>query len=442
MTMHGASLGYRQQGARGVFLAVIGFSFLVPGIPVCGPLRMARAAAARDAPNPGTRSPSDSPGPPGGDVPSSFLQEQIAALQKEQLELAQRLLAEFPNREGALVLMGNVLQFQARGDEADRFWRQALQLNPKRADVYWSLGQRALLAGRYEEAVSHWRKVLELDPRMPEVSGNLALALMGLGRHQEAVDVLEKGPQAGSPSAFDRFVLGQAYLQLGRLDRARVNYEAAAQLQPDYTNAHYGLFTAYTRLGQRDQAREHLAVFQKLKAQEMKVLKDRNDVHSDLQEVRSRVAETYVMAHLLYRDPAQPEKAEPLLQRAVALDPANAAAWRALGDYYQAAGRGAEAEQAYRALIGAAPKGADGYRELAWFYLRGRIKLPEARQLAEQAVALEPTALNYFVLSRACDQNGDAARALSALKKAVDLEPANASYRQMHERLRARESQR
>jgi cytochrome c-type biogenesis protein CcmH/NrfG len=75
-------------------------------------------------------------------------------------------------------------------------------------------------------------------------------------------------------------------------------------------------------------------------------------------------------------------------------------------------------------------------------YLRRRLKLPEARQLAEKAVALEPTALNYFVLSRAYDQNGDPGRAVSALQKAVELEPANSSYRQTYERLRARESRR
>jgi tetratricopeptide (TPR) repeat protein len=433
MAMHGAIFGYRQQGAGGLLLAVVGLSFLVTGAPE-------RAGAGADS---GTRSQVDPPGPPTPGVPSSSSpQEQIAALRKEQLELAQRLLAEFPHREGVLVLMGNVLQFQARGEEADEFWRQALRINPKRADVYWSLGQRAVLAGSYEEAVSHWRRVLELDPRMPQVSGNLALALMSLGRHQEAVDVLEKGPQAANLSGFDRFVLGQAYLQLGQLDRARDNYEKAIQLQPDCTNAHYGLFTVCTRLGQRDKAREHLAIFQKLKAQEMKVLKDRNDVHSDLQEVRGRVAETYVMAHLLYGDPPQPEKAEQLLRRAVAIDPTNVSAFRALGDLSQVLGRRAEAEQAYRALIEADPNHADGYRGLALLYLRGRIKLPEARQLAEKAVALEPVALNYFVLSRACDQNGDAARALSALKKAVDLEPTNASYRQTYERLRARESQR
>jgi tetratricopeptide (TPR) repeat protein len=443
METRGAILGHCQRDAGGLLLAVVGFSFLVARTPATGPAWGVSTAAADVLSESGARPGGDSPAPPDASrSSSSSMQEQIAALKQEQLELARKLLAEFPNREGALVLIGNVLQFQARGDEADEYWKRALQVNPKRADVYWSLGQRAMLAGNYAEAVSSWRKVLELDPRMPMISGNLALALMGLGQHQEAVDVLEQGRQAGILSAFDYFVLGQGYLQLGQLDKAGACYEAAIQLEPNHTNAHYGLFTVCSRLGQRSKAHEHLATFQKLKAQEMKVLKDRNDVHSDLLEVRDRVAETYVTARQLYRDPLQAGKAEQLLQRALEIDPSHVTALRGLAEFYLAAGRGAEAEKAYRALIQAAPGLSAGYRELAWLYLRSRTRLPEARQLAEKAVALEPLAVNYFVLSRAYDQNGDAGRALSALKKAVDLEPANSSYRQTYERLRARESQR
>ncbi len=181
------------------------------------------SSARTTAVEPGPRSPAGPPEAPKATVPASAssAQEQIAALKQEQLELVQGLVAEFPNREGALVLMGNVLQFQARGAEADEFWKRALQINPKRADVYWSLGERAMLTGSYEEAVSYWRQAIAIDPRLPMLSGNLALALMGLGRHPEAVEVLEKGRSAGILSTFDCFVLGQAYLQLGQLEQQR-----------------------------------------------------------------------------------------------------------------------------------------------------------------------------------------------------------------------------
>ena len=440
MAMHKVLLPHHLHDTGGSVCSATGLLFFLTATLALGPTLSARPAVADIAGDSDLRSRADPPHPLPGSAPSSSsLPEQIAALKKEQLELAQKLVAEFPKEETALVLMGNVLQFQGRGEEAGDFWGRALQVNPQRADVYLSLGQRAMLRGSYEEAAADWRKVLEIDPRMPGVRASLGLALMGLGRHQEAVEMLEKGLLIGTASSADHFVLGQAYLQTGQLEKARASHETAVRLQPDHTNAHYGLFTVYSRLGEQDKAQEHLALFRKLKAQEMKTLKDRNDAYDDLQAVRSHVAETYVGACLLCRDPQHAAQVEQMLRRALEIDSSNVEALRSLGDFYQSAGRGAEAEKVCRALIEAAPHRSDGYRELALLYLRRRTRLPEARQLAEKAVALEPVAANYFVLSRAYDQNGDAARALSAMKQAADLEPANASYRQMYEYLRARE---
>jgi tetratricopeptide (TPR) repeat protein len=416
--------------------------FLVAAILARGPALFARLKADAPVSEAGTTAPVDPCEPPAAGVAptSSPIQTQIAALKREQIELAHKVVAEFPSREEAMVLMGGVLQLQARSEEASEFWRRALQINPRRADVHLTLGDCAMQRGAYEEAASSYRKVMDIDPCTAGLSGRLAMALMSLGRHQEAVRMLEARGQAGGASSLEYFLLGQAYLQLGQLDKAKANYETAVRLEPDYTNAHYGLFMACSRLGQQDKAQEHLALFRRLKAAELKVLTDRNDARSDLQDVRRLVANTYFSAHLLYADPFRPEEVEPLLRRATEIDPCNVVATRSLGAFYQAAGRAAEAEKVYRSLIHAAPECSDGYRELAQLYLRCRVQLAEAKQLAEKAVSLEPIAMNYFVLSRAYDQNGDPARALSALKQATDLEPANASYRQTYERLRARES--
>jgi hypothetical protein len=63
----------------------------------------------------------------------------------------------------------------------------------------------------------------------------------------------------------------------------------------------------------------------------------------------------------------------------------------------------------------------------------------EARLLAEKAVALEPIAPNYFVLSWACDKNKDTANALSAMKRAIELDPDNPKYKRMYELIRSRD---
>ena len=53
-------------------------------------------------------------------------------------------------------------------------------------------------------------------------------------------------------------------------------------------------------------------------------------------------------------------------------------------------------------------------------------------------MALEPTALNYFVLSWARDMNGDSENAIKAIMKAIQMEPANLKYRNVYEYIKSK----
>jgi tetratricopeptide (TPR) repeat protein len=96
----------------------------------------------------------------------------------------------------------------------------------------------------------------------------------------------------------------------------------------------------------------------------------------------------------------------------------------------------ADAEKAFLKVIDLAPEASNGYRELAQLYLTIRRNLPQARTLAEKAVALEPIAVNYFVLSWACDVNGDSESGLKAITRAVQLEPGNMRYKKVYEHIK------
>jgi tetratricopeptide (TPR) repeat protein len=97
-----------------------------------------------------------------------------------------------------------------------------------------------------------------------------------------------------------------------------------------------------------------------------------------------------------------------------------------------------KAEKAFRKVIEVAPGLSGGYCELAQLYLRTGKGFPEARELAKKAVALEPTALNYFVLCWACDMNGDSQNAIKAITRAIQLEPANSKYRNVYEHIKSK----
>jgi len=399
-------------------------------------------------------------------------QQEAAALKKEEIELAERIMKEFPNSEEPLVLMGNVMVRHGNTAGGIELWKKVLQSNPRRADVYNGMGWTAMAKGQYEEAIGHWRKAVEIDPQMPGVHNATARALTALGRQTEAIEELKKEIKISPRSSFSYFLLGQQYLQQKDYEKARKSYEKAIDLEPNNTSAHYGLFTVYTRLNQPDKAQQHLASFKKLKAEDMKVLKDRNDAYNDLLEVRKGAAETFVFAGQIYLEQGKLQQTEELLKRATTLDPNNTAPLIRLASMYQTSNRipealeifkkvseiepdnlpcflnigllysqlkrTADAEEAFRKVISLAPKSSDGYRELAQLYLKSDIKLDEAKKLAEQAVKLEPTAANYMALSRACDKNGDTAGAISAAKRAVELEPSNPIYQQIYQMLQKR----
>ena len=56
-----------------------------------------------------------------------------------------------------------------------------------------------------------------------------------------------------SESAKDHYILGNYYLNLGKLEEAIIAYQQAIQIDPNHANAYFNLGLAYGRQGQLDQ---------------------------------------------------------------------------------------------------------------------------------------------------------------------------------------------
>lgn len=408
-------------------------------------------------------------------LPSKLTPKQeIDALKKEELELSEQLIREFPNSEVSLVLMGNVHRKHGNSVEAVKCWEKALVLNPKRPDAYNGMGWIAIEKGEYEKAIAFWRKALEINPEMPGVHNSIAQALMALGKYSEIIEEAEEELKISPQSCLSYFLLGQGYLKQNEYDKAKKYYETAIELEPNNMNAYYGLFTACSRLKLQDKAKEYMATFKELKAKDRRVLMDRNKAFDDLVTIRKGVAGTYGDVEQLYRKKGDLQEAEELLERAITLDPENTEYLIELASLFQKRNRLPDAlmmyekvremepdnminhmnigvvsmqlkqftnaEKAFQTAITLAPTFSGGYRELARLYLKTGTKFPEALKIAEKAVALEEIAANYFILSWAYDKNGDVASARSALKRATELDPGNLEYRRMYELIQKRNS--
>jgi len=359
-------------------------------------------------------------------------------LKAEELGVVRTLARDFPNSIEPVILMGSVQHRHGNATEAMVIWQQVLKRDPNRPQVHEDLGWFAMEKGQYEQAIGHWRKVLEINPQAANIHSGIARALMGLNRHAEAIEELQKEIEVSPRSSFSCFLLGQEYLQQKEYEKAKASYEKAIALEPNLTNAYYGLFTVCSRLGQRAEAKQHIATFKKLKAAEMKVLKDRNDAFNDLIDMRRDAAGTLMLAGQAYQANGNLKRAERLMHRAAGLAPQNPICHLHSAAISMQLGHLAEAERAFGKVIQLAPKNARGYSGLAHLYLQAGRKLPNAKQLAQRAVTLEPNAFHYYVLSWACDRNSDKAGAISAIERAVELEPGNPRYRRVAELLEKR----
>jgi len=399
-------------------------------------------------------------------------EEQDLALRKEQLEVASSLLADFSNDTNAAFLVGMAYFEQGNVVEAEEYLQKSLEFLPNRADACDHLGRIALLKGQYERALTLFRRALENDPATSGIHFRIAKAHVFLGNFKEAVLELQKDIEIFPDAGESYFLLGETYQQLKEYQKAKENFEAVIRIRPDYAKAYYGLATVCARLGLKDESTESQQKFKQFEAEDRKAGRHWRQVLDPLMVTRRSVAHTHTDIGRVYHEHGYSDKAGQLWQKAAALDPNNVecrfhlsamylqnhkfpdalklyeqitgidpdngVAYFFIGNINTQINRFDEAEKAYRKVLEVASKRSEGYRALAQLYLQYNRNLPDAKNLASKAVELEPAGLNYYILAAACDRNGDRAGALSAIDKAIELEPGNQQYRRTQLMIRER----
>ncbi len=393
-------------------------------------------------------------------------------LRREALELADRLVRDLPGSRDALDARGWLLNGWGNNVEAVKCWEACLKLDPTFGSAYECIGRDALNRAEYEKAASLLSRARELDPtRLPETRLYLAQALMNLNRPDEAAGVLEE-QIALWPGSVDGYCqLGQAQFQRQAHAEAKSAYEAALQRDPQCRPAWYGLALACDRLGETQKASEYRAKFQGLEKAFRAERKKRLPEYDEQAALRRRLADDYTRAGRVYLEHGKLPEAEECWRKAAATDRKHAASREVyalflanqdrmqetlpifrelrqiepenplhcmnLGFAHMSLQQLDAAEAAYQAAVDAAPNNGAGYAALAEFYLQTGRNLPEAVALARKAVERDPTAGNYFLLSQACAKHGDHPAALTAARRATELEPGNALYAEAYKQIQS-----
>lgn len=158
-----------------------------------------------------------------------------------------------------------ILIKQGRYSEAVSLLRSAIKLAPGQASFHHYLGYALWKLDRWNEAQAEFENAHRLDPKNPYTCYFLARTAASLGHLDQSIEYYEDVLGLG-PSIYDTNQrLGQAYLDKGKLGKARVRIEAALEETPWDGSLYYQLGRIDQRERRTAQAQEEFAAASRLK---------------------------------------------------------------------------------------------------------------------------------------------------------------------------------
>jgi predicted O-linked N-acetylglucosamine transferase (SPINDLY family) len=238
-------------------------------------------------------------------------------------------------REGAgharqLVEQGIAAQEAGATAEALRYYRQAIEADPRSAAAHYNLGLLHLADGAFGEAEAAMRAALHARELFPEAWVALADALESLGRDAEALDALDRA--IAQHERFEGALMNAAVLaqKLGRLEEAAARYRRVLEVAPDAVVMHNNLGNVLRVLGRPAEAEVHCR---------------------RAAELDPGIPEAHFNLGTVLQALGRASESEASLRRALQLRPGYCEAHTSLGNALRDQGRVGEAEAEYRRAL-------------------------------------------------------------------------------------------
>ena len=147
---------------------------------------------------------------------------------------------------------------QRRWRDAEASFRQALKLQPSRADCWDCLGVVAFEAGRRDEAERFFRKAIEFDGNNAAFHDHLAITLRALKRLPEAIKEFELALKLEPRRGTTLSNFGNTLTEAGELDRAAEMLGRAVALSPRSALFRINLARTLLKQGKGEDALAHI----------------------------------------------------------------------------------------------------------------------------------------------------------------------------------------
>ena len=139
--------------------------------------------------------------------------------------------------------------------EAEKYYKKALGINPNNADAHYHYAWLLVLFGRNNEALAEHLLARKYDPFAPEIAAQLGWLYLHLGQNEKALQEALKSLDIRPDYNFGLWGLGDAYQAMGKVDEA---IAAHKQLAEKYPPLMFKLGVTYVRTGKISEAEEVL----------------------------------------------------------------------------------------------------------------------------------------------------------------------------------------
>lgn len=183
--------------------------------------------------------------------PADFL---VAGRLTEGEAYYRQMLNREPMRADLWLAYGQILDLSGRFEASEISLRRAIELNPALADAHHALGTLYTQTLRHREAAEEFRKVTQLTPNSASAFANLAMAHRAAGQYESAGGGARQALTLEPGNLVANVELSHAMRELGRFDEALAAARAAVIEQPNHSDAQYVLGLALQSLNRLDEA--------------------------------------------------------------------------------------------------------------------------------------------------------------------------------------------
>jgi adenylate cyclase len=148
----------------------------------------------------------------------------------------QKVLAVDEDHPIARSALAYVYGMQRKYEQALAQAQQAIESNPGRANTHFVLGSILYFTGKYEEALQTLKKAIRLDPKGPAYY-HLAMghAYRGLGQYKEAISAYKKAFEGKPNYWMPRVFLAATYNMAGQEEMARAEAAEVLRINPKFS---------------------------------------------------------------------------------------------------------------------------------------------------------------------------------------------------------------